>query len=123
MNYSEYLRFMDQHPEIQLGGYRIGRRGCPKDAYPYVLQWGREEFERRFWQFELCVAYLKAREPYPKGTLIYEILLELEHQSWAKPVLYYGVVLLAALSVGYKLRRMRGTRHGYIIRNKEVKTP
>lgn len=120
MNENKFMGLVDAHPRITWSGFKIGRRGFAKSVHEFLEQAELEELKQLFPAFRLCCDHLRWRKPLLRGSTLTGLKMEVENWAWsppfAKPEIPLGVVMLAAIHVGYQIQQVRGSYDGRIVR-------
>jgi hypothetical protein len=120
MNHEEYLELIKENPRITLSGFRIGRRGCPKGIFLIANTLEDEMLQRCYPLFGRCCDYLQSRNRLTRGLHLSDLNMSFENWLWqppfARPEIPLGVVVLAAIYVGYDVRKVRGSTDARIVK-------
>jgi hypothetical protein len=120
MNENEYVELVDAHPRITLSGFKIGRRGIARSVHNFLAEAELTKLRQLFPAFRMCCDYLGWRNQLSRGTCLTDVKMSAENWAWqppfAKPEFPLGVVILAAIHVGYQVRQVRGSYDGRVVR-------
>ena len=120
MNENEFLLLIEKNPEILLYGFKKEWPGFSKEIVDYTDEVDLGLFRTKYAMFEECRQYiLGGRGSWLAcNTLVSEIKFELECRAELddkeEREYFLGVVMLALVSLGYKLRRCRRSFNGSV---------
>ncbi len=126
MSENEYWQFMSEHPEITLSGFRIGRRGYSKEIFELCECLKLEYMRSLHSLFEDCCRYLRQKSRLTRGLELSDLRMDIENWAWPFPSARIdfplGIVMLAAVHEGYRIRKIRGSYDGRIMsKRREVR--
>jgi hypothetical protein len=113
MNTDEYLKLVEEHPDLTAHGFGAEVDRTMGLTYAETFEMEREALKRAFKEFQLTCDWIM-RNPELKGRIsAYHWKHEVENwlrTDGIKPnYIAQGVFILAALHMGYRIHRIRGS--------------
>ncbi len=119
MTNHEYTKLIETNPRITLSGFKTGRKGFDKDACDAFHSVGIEMLKKLRILCEDCCQYLRWRNKLERGVHLSDVRDAFQNYNLmsSNPILDIplGVVMLAAIHEGYRIRQVKGSFQGRII--------
>jgi hypothetical protein len=117
MNNEEYLELVEKHPCLTNQGFGVD----PVNGESFEA--AREELKKSYRAFCYAWDFFQCQEEVRPGRAACHWKVDIENDLTAQKIDIYmpqGAVILAALYLGYKVRRIRGSVGGRIGKREEV---
>ncbi len=107
-------KLVDENPRIILLGFKSREQGLSQWYSRELCPFFHEVIKEMQLDFELYCEFLRRRKRIEKGT--YLVLIKIEIQHWlGTPDVFLGIVMLAMIHMGYKIRKVQGSEDARVI--------
>lgn len=127
MNQEEYLEFIEKHPKITTHGFGVDADPHTKISYEELFKEKREELKDSFQEFQYCCDWINLNPNFDGKVHAYHwkhrVQEWLEANEMRPSYIAQGVFILAAMYLGYKVRKMKNDTCATFGPRVQVKSP